>query len=99
MPSMSQEAPATAPPGLAEKLAQVPMPEPEDEIASADSAPPGLLGQAVGEDSVGSANHGKGECRPCAWYWKSDGCKNGAECLHCHRCPSDEIKRRRKAKI
>lgn len=46
--------------------------------------------------SVGSALHGCGSCRPCAWFWKPQGCGNGTECRHCHSCPQDEIKRRRK---
>jgi hypothetical protein len=46
--------------------------------------------------SVGSALHGTGSCKPCAWFWKVEGCANGAECRHCHICSHDEIKRRRK---
>jgi len=48
--------------------------------------------------SRGSAQHGTGECRPCAWHWKPSGCLNGAECEHCHACPSGEVKARKKAK-
>jgi len=48
--------------------------------------------------SKGSALHSSGLCRPCAWFWKPKGCENGAECRHCHLCPEDEIKNRRKAK-
>eukprot|EP00929_Paragymnodinium_shiwhaense_P095164 TRINITY_DN5611_c0_g1_i6.p1 TRINITY_DN5611_c0_g1~~TRINITY_DN5611_c0_g1_i6.p1 ORF type:complete len:336 (-),score=37.04 TRINITY_DN5611_c0_g1_i6:130-1137(-) len=48
--------------------------------------------------SVGSALHGTGECRPCAWFWKQQGCFNAADCRHCHLCPKTEIKARRKAK-
>lgn len=54
---------------------------------------------AVGEISVGSANHGAGECRPCAWYWKPGGCQNGKACMHCHLCSEDELKLRKKAKL
>jgi len=46
--------------------------------------------------SVGSALHGTGSCRPCAWFWKPQGCGNGDNCRHCHMCSQDEIKRRRK---
>mmetsp|Transcript_31054 Transcript_31054/g.58225 ORF Transcript_31054/g.58225 Transcript_31054/m.58225 type:complete len:203 (+) Transcript_31054:67-675(+) len=47
--------------------------------------------------SRGSLQHGTGLCKPCAWFWKSQGCHNGAECLHCHLCPPSELRRRRKA--
>lgn len=48
--------------------------------------------------SVGSAAHSTGECRPCAWFWKEGGCKNGKECRHCHLCPEGEIRHRKKLK-
>lgn len=49
--------------------------------------------------SVGSQMHGAGLCRPCAWLWKVDGCKNGKDCRHCHSCPQSEIKRRRAVRL
>ncbi|CAJ1341342.1 unnamed protein product [Effrenium voratum] len=48
------------------------------------------------QQSVGAVLHGTGECRPCAWFWKPQGCRNGKECLHCHLCLSNEIKIRKK---
>eukprot|EP00435_Cladocopium_sp_Y103_P027312 s2093_g6.t1 len=48
--------------------------------------------------SVGSAAHSTGECRPCAWFWKEGGCKNGKDCRHCHLCPEGEIRHRKKLK-
>lgn len=48
--------------------------------------------------SVGSGLHGSGECKPCAWFWKAQGCQNGRECLHCHLCPKRELKARKKQK-
>merc|ERR1712151_838217 len=48
--------------------------------------------------SKGSMFHGSGECKPCAWFYKPQGCQNGAECLHCHLCPENEIQARRRAK-
>jgi len=48
--------------------------------------------------SVGSALHGTGLCKPCAWFWKPGGCKNGDECNHCHLCPEGELKARKKSK-
>mmetsp|Transcript_3499 Transcript_3499/g.10208 ORF Transcript_3499/g.10208 Transcript_3499/m.10208 type:complete len:263 (-) Transcript_3499:94-882(-) len=50
------------------------------------------------EMSVGSELHGTGECRPCAWFWRPQGCMNSAECRHCHLCPAGEMKARRKQK-
>lgn len=63
--------------------------------------PPGLAPSAKSrttKPSQGSTLHGDGSCRPCAWFWKPGGCKNGAECGHCHLCPEGEIKARKKAK-
>lgn len=48
--------------------------------------------------SAGSAAHGTGLCRPCAWFWKPSGCANGKECYHCHLCPKGEVKSRKKAR-
>lgn len=59
------------------------------------SPPPGLVSPLP---SVGSAAHASGTCRPCAWFWKGRGCENGRDCRHCHLCPEDEIKMRKKAK-
>lgn len=49
--------------------------------------------------SMGSAVHGSGKCKPCAWFWKQRGCLNGQECGHCHICPDGEIKSRRLEKV
>lgn len=49
--------------------------------------------------SVGSILHGTGTCKPCAWFWKPQGCHNGSECGHCHLCPVGESKNRRQAKM
>jgi len=49
--------------------------------------------------SVGSVLHEHGECRPCAWYWRPQGCDNGQACRHCHLCPQGTLKARRKAKM
>ncbi|CAK9018782.1 unnamed protein product [Durusdinium trenchii] len=48
--------------------------------------------------SAGSVLHGTGECRPCAWFWKPNGCLNGVDCRHCHDCPPGEVKSRKKGK-
>lgn len=51
----------------------------------------------AGFPSVGSAKHSAGECCPCAWFWKPQGCLNGASCTRCHLCPQGEVKARKKA--
>jgi len=48
--------------------------------------------------SIGSSSHADGQCRPCGWFWKPEGCKNGKDCHHCHLCPEGEIKNRKRAK-
>jgi len=73
-----------------------------DESTAAIPPPPGLPDpdpQAIeGQFSIGSQKHGSGECRPCAWFWKPQGCRNGANCRHCHLCPVGELKVRKKEK-
>lgn len=61
-------------------------------------SPPGLLAPP-GTPSHGSSLHGTGNCRPCAWFWKANGCKNAQDCGHCHLCPEGEIKDRKKNKL
>ncbi|CAK8994418.1 unnamed protein product [Durusdinium trenchii] len=43
----------------------------------------------------GSAGHGLGACKPCAFFYK-DGCQSGFECAFCHLCPPGEKIRRKK---
>jgi len=47
--------------------------------------------------SAGSLLHGTGLCRPCAWFWKPQGCANGQECQHCHMCSQGALRARKKA--
>ncbi|CAE8585600.1 unnamed protein product, partial [Polarella glacialis] len=52
--------------------------------------------------SKGSANHGLDTgiaCRPCAWFWKEQGCQNDKDCGYCHLCPEGELKCRKKSKV
>lgn len=49
--------------------------------------------------SVGSSVHGTGQCKPCAWYWKPQGCVNAEKCCHCHLCPEGELKARKKERV
>lgn len=44
--------------------------------------------------------HRHGQCKPCNYFWyKEDGCRQGANCTFCHLCPKGEIKKRKKDKI
>jgi len=74
------------------KTEESPMPSPECDEAEAGSEEESVLPQLP---SVGSAHHKLGSCQPCAWFWKPQGCLNGAACLRCHLCPAGEIKRRK----
>ncbi|CAE7505576.1 unnamed protein product [Symbiodinium natans] len=42
--------------------------------------------------NMGSALHTSGDCKPCAWFWKSRGCTNGYACDYCHLCPAGALK-------
>lgn len=55
--------------------------------------------QEKGLVSLGSAFHGTGYCKPCAWFWKQGGCLNALDCFYCHMCPPNAIKQRKKAKV
>lgn len=50
------------------------------------------------EKSLGSADHGSGNCKPCAWFHHTDGCRHAGDCEFCHMCPNGEIKKRKKEK-
>eukprot|EP00931_Biecheleriopsis_adriatica_P054999 TRINITY_DN3242_c0_g1_i1.p1 TRINITY_DN3242_c0_g1~~TRINITY_DN3242_c0_g1_i1.p1 ORF type:complete len:578 (+),score=105.34 TRINITY_DN3242_c0_g1_i1:106-1734(+) len=69
------------------------------QVQSSDVMPPPPAWDPDHLPSVGSREHGTGQCRPCAWYWKSQGCANGFECGHCHLCPKGEAKARKQAKL
>ena len=50
--------------------------------------------------SLGSQWHHQGFCKPCTWFWKVQGCRNGDTCWHCHLCPEGarrDLKKLRKA--
>jgi len=46
--------------------------------------------------SAGSARHHTGQCKPCAFAWKPEGCESGADCIFCHLCPAGEKQRRKR---
>lgn len=69
----------------------------EDRGAAPMAPPPGLL-PPPGVPSHGAVLHATGQCKPCAWFWKPEGCGNGRECLHCHLCRRGEPRARRRNK-
>lgn len=81
---------AAAPPTSAEAQ-EVTDALPQHEIVPLPSRRPSM--------SLGSSDHGTGSCRPCAWFWRTQGCTNGAICRHCHLCPPGEVKARRKMRL
>lgn len=58
----------------------------------------GLGAAEEGRASLGSFAHEGGNCRPCAFFWKSVGCLQGQDCTFCHVCDSGAMKARKKAK-
>lgn len=50
------------------------------------------------EQSAGSATHASGDCKPCIWYWRPQGCERGDECLHCHFCPKGAVLVRKRSR-
>merc|ERR1712157_339762 len=87
------------PPGL--KPAGVPVAQPM--VAEEDGETDKVMLKSEEESSdlpsVGSAAHSTGDCRPCAWFWKPQGCSNGKDCRHCHLCLEGESKVRKKVKV
>jgi hypothetical protein len=61
-------------------------------------APPSEPPVRGGPPSVGSALHGTGKCRPCA-FLHTRGCEHGTQCAFCHSCGAGERKRRKQAKV
>eukprot|EP00929_Paragymnodinium_shiwhaense_P115152 TRINITY_DN8383_c0_g1_i1.p1 TRINITY_DN8383_c0_g1~~TRINITY_DN8383_c0_g1_i1.p1 ORF type:complete len:305 (+),score=54.39 TRINITY_DN8383_c0_g1_i1:109-915(+) len=59
--------------------------------------PEQVLGTAL-LPTLGSAGHDIGECKPCAFFWKDNGCVNGMYCQFCHKCDAAEKKKRQKVK-
>lgn len=66
------------------------------------SAAPALAAEGNGAQtpqwSAGASLHAEGQCKPCGFYWRSMGCKDGAACRHCHLCTVESTKERRKSR-
>ncbi|CAE7509789.1 Mmadhc [Symbiodinium pilosum] len=96
--SLSEEESLTTCVGSEQEMSDGSNTSPESAWASPTADFPQGLPSAQDLPSEGSALHGTGNCRPCAWFWKGSGCQNGKECKHCHMCDAGEIQRRRKMK-
>lgn len=75
----------------------------EEQVAEAapQNGPKGIIAPLESRTtqlSMGSSLHDSGQCKPCAWYWRPQGCFNCASCAHCHMCGPDALKKRKKMK-
>ena len=48
--------------------------------------------------STGGQGHRDGACRPCGYFYSSQGCRDSSHCRFCHFCPRFKRKYRRKAR-
>lgn len=86
--------PSASPPPRLLQASEMPACPVATSTASAAAMQHGLLQLP----SKGSALHGFGQCRPCAFV-HSKGCDSGALCQYCHICDAGEKKRRRNTKF
>mmetsp|Transcript_27894 Transcript_27894/g.64813 ORF Transcript_27894/g.64813 Transcript_27894/m.64813 type:complete len:413 (-) Transcript_27894:132-1370(-) len=49
--------------------------------------------------SQGAEHHAQRECKPCVHYWKADSCRRGAECLFCHLCSAEDVRKKNKRRV
>jgi len=75
-------------------------PVPRDPRRPINSCPvlPASSGLPPGIPSIGSIDHGRNGCKPCAWFHHPEGCRHGAGCEFCHICQDGELKKRKKEK-
>ena len=52
--------------------------------------------EGVPRQSVGSALHFQGGCKPCAWFWRLGGCTRGEACQHCHLCSRGALQKKKR---
>lgn len=99
-PTSPPPPPQSPPPEALKAMQPGPPPPPRSPVGRATiSVEEALAKEAVDPQlqSVGSALHATGQCCPCAWFYKAQGCQNGANCTRCHLCPPGEVKARKKA--
>jgi len=61
--------------------------------------PPSCTAEAAELPTRGSSLHESGQCRPCAWVYKTVGCTTGFDCDFCHLCPEGMLKAKKKTKM
>lgn len=44
-------------------------------------------------------DHATGNCKPCTFFWKPEGCRKSEGCHHCHLCPPSALKDRKLQKV
>ena len=83
-------APRDAHPGSAGPSSDAePVAEPDAPQLVPGAAP---LDQRKPSWSEGAVLHADGKCKPCAWYWRIQGCYNLRACRHCHMCAPTRAK-------
>lgn len=78
------------PNGLIQKLASG-----DCSLLETDTLGHANLGTALAP-TLGSLTHAMGQCKPCAFVFKEDGCQSGIQCKFCHLCDQGEKRRRMK---
>jgi hypothetical protein len=77
---------------------ETPVQLPRRVVSIAEALGGGLGGdQMVPTESVGSALHFEGGCKPCVFF-HAKGCVSAAHCQFCHLCEAGAVKKRRKEK-
>jgi hypothetical protein len=100
LPPPPSHEPALSPPGL-----RAPATAPWVQAPPGLALPPGLppppmqMAAPATALSLGSHQHLGGECVPCAWFWKPQGCRNVEKCHRCHLCPPGALKTLKRAKL
>merc|ERR1719387_865178 len=68
------------------------------DFAPQEASQSGVFGWAYTSPKM-EEMHFRGECKPCAYFFKNDSCRWGPQCEFCHLCPKGELKARKKEKV
>lgn len=85
---------AAAVPDAVPLFPHIPQAAVDDEVPEPEGLDPVIGNAAV--PTVGSVDHDRGGCIPCAFVHKGDGCSNGEHCNFCHLCEPSARKLRHK---
>lgn len=61
--------------------------------SSSESEAKKMPAKRADRESVGSADHYLGSCRPCIWFWRESSCSKGSDCQYCHLCDEAAVER------